>query len=56
MAFLAKFVATKYVGDKLEDNFGPEVREEISSAEPKPPPVLALLTMSPEPEVRHIRH
>ncbi|KAG6365012.1 hypothetical protein INS49_006618 [Diaporthe citri] len=24
MAFLAKFVATKYVGDKLEDNFGPE--------------------------------
>ncbi|KUI62291.1 hypothetical protein VP1G_09411 [Cytospora mali] len=24
MAFLAKFAASKYVGDKLEDNFGPE--------------------------------
>lgn len=26
MAFLAKFAASKYVGDKLEENFGPEVR------------------------------
>ena len=25
MAFLAKFAASKYVGDKLEDHFGPEV-------------------------------
>lgn len=25
MSFLAKFAASKYVGDKLEENFGPEV-------------------------------
>lgn len=27
MAFIAKFAASKYVGDKLEDHFGPEVSD-----------------------------
>jgi hypothetical protein len=47
MAFLAKFMATKYVGDKLEDNFGPEVREETFQVQNQPPPSHSLLTMSP---------